>query len=387
MEGHLRKRNGSWYYSFETAKINGRRHRVERFGGKTRSEASNALREALNRYYNGESTAINSNMSLKDYLDFWFTNYVKAKLKYNTQENYRNVINKYINPKLGYYPLKGLTTRILEDFSQSLLKEYDLANHSMEIIVAVLKKAIRMAVFPYELINNNPAEYISYPKRQYTIDDLAKDNHDDLKLISFEDYQKLLNIIPDDNGFKLAMQISFWTGLRRGEVCGLEWSNIDLNNAELKVTQQMISLSHHRVQLTTPKTKNSYRTVPISSTLIEILRKQKLFQKENKLRYGNKYYDSEFVCTKKDGKPVTPNVIKYSVTHYRKDVDFDFNFHSFRHTHATMLVAAGANWKDIQKRMGHSRLSTTMDTYAHVSIKRQKEVAEQFEEYINQINM
>lgn len=387
MEGTVRKKGDRWYYAFDTARINGKRHRFERFGGMTKTEAKNALREAVNRYHNGESTILDSNMSLDDYLDFWFTNYVEAKLKYNTQMNYKNVINKYISPKLGYYPLKGLTTRILEDFSQSLLKDYDLANHSMEIIIAILKKAIRMAVFPYELLSSNPAEYISYPKRQYSVDELAKSNHDDLKLISFKDYQKLLKIIPDDSGFKIAMQISFWTGLRRGEVCGLEWSNIDLENAELKVTQQMINLNHHRVQLTTPKTKNSYRKIPIGSTLIDVLKKQKLLQKENRLRYGTRYYESDFVCTKKDGKPVTPNVIKYSVSNYRKKVDFDFNFHSFRHTHATMLVAAGANWKDIQKRLGHSRLSTTMDTYAHVSIKRQKEVADQFEMYINQINM
>lgn len=385
MEGSVRKKGNRWYYQFDTARINGKRHKIERYGGQSKGEAQDALREALNRYHNGQSVKLESTMSLHDYLEFWFTNYVEAKLKFNTQANYRNVINKYIDPKIGYYPLRSLTTRILEDFSQSLLTNYKLSNHSMAIIIGVLKKAIRMAVFPYELLSSSPAQLVSYPKRQLSVDELVRDKHDDLKIISINQYEKLLSCMDENDPFYMPIQISFWTGLRRGEVCGLEWKNVNLVAKEIKVSQQMIQISGKVVEITTPKTKNSYRTVHISDTLNDLLKTQKLLQKKRKLALGNKYFDSELVCTKPNGKPVTPNVIRYSLEKYRKVVDFEFDFHTFRHTHATMLIAAGANWKDIQKRLGHSRLATTMDTYAHVTTDRQKEVASKFESYISQI--
>lgn len=305
MEGSVRKKGERWYYQFDTARIDGKRHKIERYGGQSKSEAQNALREALNRYHNGQSVGLESTMSLHDYLEFWFTNYVEAKLKFNTQENYRNVLNKYLSPKIGYYPLKSLTTRILEDFSQSLLTDYNLSNHSMTIIIGVLKKALRMAVFPYELLSSNPAQLVSYPKRQMSVDELIANKHDDLKIISIDQYEKLLSFMAEDDAFFIPAQLSFWTGLRRGEVCGLEWKNVDLVGKSIKVTQQMIQISAKTVQITTPKTKNSYRTIHISDTLVRLLHRQKTLQQKRKLALGNKYTDSDFVCTKINGKPVS----------------------------------------------------------------------------------
>lgn len=99
--------------------------------------------------------------------------------------------------------------------------------------------------------------------------------------------------------------------------------------------------------------------------------------------FGAKYIDNDFVCTKLKGAVVTPVSIQYMTAKYRKLSGIDFNFHSLRHTHATMLVESGANWKDIQKRLGHSRLSIIMDTYAHVSMEKQVAVANKLEEYLN----
>ncbi|AVL01465.1 site-specific integrase [Pediococcus pentosaceus] len=181
----------------------------------------------------------------------------------------------------------------------------------------------------------------------------------------------------------MPINISFYTGLRRGEVSGLEWSNVDLDNKTVKVTQQLIQYKKGDVRISTPKTENSYRTIPIGDTLIKMLQFQKLLQKKRKMLFGAKYIDNDFVCTKLKGAFVTPVSIQYMTAKYRKLSGIDFNFHSFRHTHATMLVESGANWKDIQKRLGHSRLSTTMDTYAHVSMEKQVTVANKLEEYLN----
>lgn len=378
---YVRKRGEKWYYAFETAKINGKRHRIERIGGDSKKEAEKALRKALNQYENGAQVEFNNNMSFNDYLDFWFDNFVIKKLKKNTQSNYQNVLNNYLKPTLGYYHIKNLTPRIIEDFSQSLLDK-NLANHTMEIIISVIKKSLRMAVFPYELLTSNPAEYTSYPRRKLTVAELARKKHDDLKIISLQDYSKLMSLIDPDDPYCMPVNISFYTGLRRGEVAGLEWSNVDLENKTVKVAQQLIQYSKGDVQVSTPKTENSYRTIPIGDKLVDMLHHQKLLQYKRKMLFGAKYIDNDFVCTKLKGAVVTPVSIQYMTAKYRKLSGINFNFHSFRHTHATMLVESGANWKDIQKRLGHSRLSTTMDTYAHVSMEKQVTVANQLEEYL-----
>nr|WP_223876603.1 hypothetical protein [Lactiplantibacillus daowaiensis] len=98
MQGHLRKRGDSWYYSFKGAKINGKRKRFEAYGGKTRVQAEAALRKALDEYENGSTPLKLSNISVADYFDYWHKNFVVKTLKYNTQANYRNIIDKYIKP-------------------------------------------------------------------------------------------------------------------------------------------------------------------------------------------------------------------------------------------------------------------------------------------------
>lgn len=92
-----------------------------------------------------------------------------------------------------------------------------------------------------------------------------------------------------------------------------------------------------------------------------------------KLKYGQWYNNSNFVCTKENGNPMNTNTIKILSRKINTELNINFNFHSLRHSHATMLLEAGANIKDIQKRLGHSTLSTTMDTYSHVTEKMENE--------------
>ena len=120
----------------------------------------------------------------------------------------------------------------------------------------------------------------------------------------------------------------------------------------------------------------------IGESLVNILKRQKKWQAENKLRCGHYYKDSDFVSTRKDGSPVTTNTIVYMTRIIKNDLEIDFTFHALRHTHATMLLESGANAKDIQQRLGHSKLSTTMDTYSHVTEKMKQDSVDIFERII-----
>ncbi len=129
----------------------------------------------------------------------------------------------------------------------------------------------------------------------------------------------------------------------------------------------------------TPKTSASYREIKIGSTLINILKNQKSRQRLNKLAYGEFYTRSNIVCTKENRVCVTPSSCKYSGSKLREVLKIDFNFHSLRHTHATLLLESGAKPKDIQARLGHSRISITLDTYSHLTEKMQNETVDIFE--------
>jgi len=135
----------------------------------------------------------------------------------------------------------------------------------------------------------------------------------------------------------------------------------------------------------TPKTNSSYRTIKIGNTLISLLKKYHKDQKTNKLRYGEFYtkHDYDFVCLKENGELLTTYSLKYLSRVVNYELGIDFKFHSLRHTRSTMLLEAGANLKDIQRRLGHSKLATTMDTYSHVTNTRSDESVELFEMTIN----
>lgn len=397
--GTIRKRGNNWYYAFDVGVVNGHRKRIERYGGKTKGEAQETLRKALEEYNTAGNVLKLTQMNVEQYFEYWFENYVKKDLKENTQINYRNILDKYIIPTIGIYKVKTISPAVLQKLMNNL-SEGDLAEHSVSIILSVIRQAFKMAVFPYQLIKENPANYVRMPKY---FEDKRK-TRESLRLINMDQYKQILSITPKANDFYIPLQIAFNSGLRRGEVCGLEWDCVDFSANTIEVKQQMlqpnskyvkkdtddksentrtVSVGSTLVKLGPPKTEASYRTILVGQTLIDILKEHRKHQMEQRLRYGKYYQESNFVCTKENGTPITPNVIKYQCTRIHNTLGFPFNFHSLRHTHATMLLEHGANIKEIQARLGHKKIETTLDTYTHVTKKMDRETVDIFERMMN----
>lgn len=374
MNGHVRKIGGKWHYVIEMAKVGGKRQRIQKGGWNTKTEAQEKLREALSLYKDGGKVDIKE-MSVSDYFDYWMENYVEKKLKYNTQKNYQNAVNKYIKPEIGKYYLSSIGPARLQELVNKLPDGFStpLSKHSVEIIFTVLKGAFKRAVYPWQAINNNPMIYVEMP----SFENKPKQTRDDMKIITMEQYQAILDSNPPSSPFHLPLMIGFHTGLRRGEVCGLQWSDISFEDQTLTVDRIMLQ-DKHGIQLGTPKTQSSFRTIAIDDILLQELKRVRKRQSENKLRHGKYYFDSQFVCTKENGEPVTPNSIKWHSGKVKKELGFDFNFHSLRHTHATMLLEDGVKPKIVQERLGHSRISTTMDKYVHVTKKMRTEAVDIF---------
>lgn len=376
MQGSVRKRGNTWSYSFDLGKINGKRKRKEKGGFKTKTEAQKALREAINEFEKCGSIPTESNISVSDYLDYWYNEYVMLNCKFKTREYYKRTISNHIKPMLGSYKLRFLTPSVLQEFINKKYTE-GFSKSSLSHFAGILSGSLRMAVYPYKYIKENPMQYVNIPKMQS-----KPKSSDKLKIISIEDFNRIINRFPVGSSFFIPLQIAFNTGLRGGEVCALTWDNIDFENKTLTVNHTLIEKGHGIFELGTPKTNSSYRTIQIGDTLINILKKHKIYQKENKLKYGEYYTNSNYVCTKENGQLVTTNTFKYLSRIVNYELKINFTFHSLRHTHATMLLENGANIKDIQQRLGHSKLSTTMDTYSHVTKAMQNNTVDILENII-----
>jgi integrase len=393
MEGHVRKRGNKWYYSFEASSVDGKRKRIERVGGRTKKEAETALRIALQEYENAGLHFEPSEVSVSDYMDYWMKNYVLLNCKYNTQLGYEQIIRSHIKPILGIYKLKSLTPAILQEF---INKKYltGLSKSHLTNIFTVLSGSLKYAVHPCQFIKDNPMQYVKYPKYEHTKEEI------DHKVLSKEDFENIISRFPLETNFYISIMIGYYTGCRIGEVMGLTWDDIDLENNTVNINK-IIYKRQQDWYFGTTKTASSVRKIKIGKTLTDALKKHKTWQTKNRLKYGQHYIQQyvkddkiyslpvsldsgtlqpiNMVNTKENGDILTTETFKYAARVIHYELGILFNFHSLRHTHATRLLENGANPKDVQRRLGHSRFGTTMDTYAHVTPKMTDETVEIFE--------
>lgn len=406
MEGHVRKRGSKWYYSFEASNVDGKRKRIERVGGRTKKEAEAALRKALEEYNNAGLHFEPKEISVSDYMDYWFENYVKLNCKYNTQNNYELIVRNHIKPALGIYKLKSLTPAILQEFVNSKFLNGYSKNH-LTNITSVLSGSLKYAVHPCNFLKDNPMQYVKNPKYEHSRTET------NLKIITIEDFNTIINRFSPGSSFYIPIIIGYYTGLRIGEVMGLTWKDIDLEKGTLDVNK-IIYKRNKDWYFGSTKTKTSIRNIKIGTTLINALKKHKVWQSENCLKYGKhyiKHYEIDeieeneqlkrivsvsanipnvgktinMICTNENGKIVTPDSFKYAsrVIHY--SLGIIFNFHSLRHTHATTLIENGANIKDVQARLGHNNIETTLGTYTHATTKMAEQSVDIFENAVSKI--
>lgn len=387
-----RKRGKTYSYIFEAGKTpEGKRKVIEKGGFQSAAAAYDAGVAAYNDYKNGSIEINGENMRLKDYLAKWLET-ISPELRSGTLINYR-VCLKRITPALAQKKIKEIRPRDIDILYRQLANS-GYAYSTIHTTSQILHAAFRYAVYPAEILRSNPADSVRLPRT-------AAKTVIERKIITSEMLAELLNKYPYNTSYYMPILLMYHTGMRIGEILGLTWKNVDLENGIIHVRHQLhYTGGNSSLQLAPLKTDSSVRDIPIDNSLIETLRSWQSMQADNEKKYGDSYIyvyansdnglrqmskcihvknftsQIKFVCTTPQGRLVR----YYNFAAKLRYVGI--NSHSFRHTHATMLIENNANPKGVAERLGHKNVDITENLYAHSTEKMAKDTLAKFEKTI-----
>jgi integrase len=334
---------------------------------KTKKEAEAYTAEIVSQVSKGEFIP-DSKITVGEWLKKWFDIYINQnqRRKIRTKETYKAVLNKHLVPKLGHIQLQKLTpTDIQNYYNSSTLSEGTLGQHQ-----AILSQALKVAMNQENLIKKNPAELVAEkPNGKKVTREMETWNQEEIKKFLLVARQKGINC---ETFYTLALE----TAMRKGEICGLKWSDINFDTSTLAVKRTLLKSGINPV-LGPPKNGKS-RNIALSQPILELLRKWKVRQAEIRLQLGTEYDDQGFVFTKKNGKPLQINNLGQNefARLIKKANVKKIRFHDLRHTAITLMIENGINIKAVSERAGHSDVGITLNRYSHVTPTMQKQAAQ-----------
>ena len=301
-KGSVRKKGKKWYYRFYVEDQSGNLVQKEYVGTESKSETEKLLRQAMDDYENKRFVAKTDNLTVGDLLDLWSEEELKTgTLSNGTVENYLGAIRVIKKHPIADRKLKNVTAEHLQSFFDLLTfgGEYPdgtvKKGYSKDYIhsfSAVLQQAFRFAVFPKQLITFNPMQYIKLKKQAEDVDLFSDDDIEEgVQPISHEDYQRLIKYLEEKNPPAiLPIQIAYYAGLRIGEVCGLTWQDINLEEQYLTIKRSIRYDGARHKNIIGPTKRKKVRIVDFGDTLAGILKEARKEQLKNRMQYGELYH-------------------------------------------------------------------------------------------------
>lgn len=370
MRGSVKKdeRRGTWYFVIDNG-INpetGKRRQVFSRGHATKGKAERKLNDKIKELQAGEYVEP-SKEPLRDFLAEWIEA-VRPTVKPSTAAGYEQKIKTHVAPKVGALPLCRVDAGTLNSLYGELLtnggpKRDGLAPRTVLHVHKIMRRALRDAVRWGRLVRN-PAELADPPRPRAP----------EMKTWSADELRRFLDSVRADRLYALFMTAAM-TGMRRGELCGLRWDDVNVDAANHQRAQVPCRRRLRSRRRGEPKSGRS-RTIDLDPTTVAELRAHRKRQLEERLAIGELWSDTGYVFTKVDGEPLHPHTVLRTFENRVKHAGVSpLSFHGLRHTHASLGLASGVPAKVMQERLGHANVSITLDLYSHVVPGMQRDAA------------
>lgn len=353
-----RRADGRWMARYYAWTSSGTRKRISIYG-KTRQEAADKMREAQERNRQGIPVP-DRTWKLGDWLDYWLDNIVAANRRPATHALYETTTRLYLKPALGKYPLARLSATRVQTFLTGQLS----AGHSIrkvQVMKTVLSSALARAMRE-ELVMRNVARLAELPTWE----------RQPITPWTAAEARSFLDVAKDDPLYPAFVLLLLY-GLRRGEVLGLRWRDIDDEDRELRVRQQ-IQRVHGELRVGPVKSTAGRRDLPLLDIAAEVLEFRRTVQAADRLELGHAWQDNGLIFTTRTGRPIEPRNMARSfrricTAHGLRVI----TVHHLRHTTATLLKNLGVPARDAQLILGHSRLAVTLEIYTHEDRQAQRD--------------
>ncbi len=377
--GTIRQRpDGRWEARFTVGRDPGTGKQIQRsVYGSTQREVRQKLAQAVAAIDNGTYTAP-SKMTVGQWLDIWQRDYLGG-VKPFTVQNYAQHIKNHLKPALGAIKLNALNAHTIQGFYNGLGVAQDgkpgLSPKTIKNLHGVLHKALQQAV-KLGYLRFNPADACELPR----IERKEIQPLDDEAMSAFIEAVR-------GHRFEAIYLTMLFTGMRRGEACGLLWDCVDLERGTIRIDKQLQNIPGQPGEYRLVSTKNGKgRTITAAASVVKLLKKHRAQQSENRLKAGPLWQDHGYVFCNEVGDHLSPSTVYHGYKRIVASIGLpDARLHDLRHSYAVASLRAGDDIKTVQGNLGHHAAAFTLDVYGHVTEEMKQASAARMEEYIKGI--
>lgn len=361
-----RRPDGRWQGSITIGRDDRGRLIRKYFYGKTRKETSEKLNRAIEELRDNRFINKSDNPTVEQWCHEWLWSYKRNSVKQKTFDQYETILRTHIIPDLGDIRLADLKTMHIQRIINKM-HDSGLSHRTIEVMKIVMHAALKQAQ-RNKLVSENVCENVVLPRKQ--------PKH--IRVLNEDEQTKLIAALKD-NYIGRGLLFALYTGMRRGEVLALKWSDYDKNEKIISITKALSRVRTYNkdgnktmLTVTTPKTDTSIRTVPLIDKAVELLAEHKRKQERYMELVGDYYTDNDLIFSSSRGDYLDPGNFNRKLNKTVKKIGIPrISPHVLRHSFATRGLEAEVSLKAMQELLGHSSITVTGDIYTHI-LKEQK---------------